>query len=117
MAIQSEATRNALAAEYASRATHGAVYTTAPGTAAGTEPVGGDPAYARLPLTWGAPANGVITATAVVFNIPAGTTIVGTGVHGALTATAGDYVDGKTEASVTFDTQDTLTVTYTYSQS
>lgn len=114
MAIQAVSTKNALATEYSTLATHGAIYTTAPGTAAGTEPSGGTTPYARKPLTWSAPVDGVITADPVVFDVPAGTTIVGVGVHSALTA--GNYIDGKTEASVTFDTQDTLTVTFTYTQ-
>jgi len=114
MAIASTYGKNSLAAKYATEALYGAVYTTAPGASAGTEPSGGTPAYARKALTWSAPSAGVITASAV-FDIPAGTTIVGTGTHTA--ATGGSYVDGKTETSVVFSSQDTVTVTFTYTQS
>lgn len=113
MAIASTFAKNAMATKYGQLATHGTVYTTAPGANAGTEPTGGTPAFARKPLTWSAPTNGVITASAT-FDIPPNTTIVGTGLHDALTA--GNYIDGKTETSVTFSTQDTVTVNFTYTQ-
>lgn len=114
MAIAAAATKTALAAEYASLATHGALATSAPGASAGTEPSGGTPAYARKPLTWTPGAAGVTTASAT-FDVPAGTTVVGTQTFTALTG--GSYVDGKTETSVTFPTQDTVTVTFSYTQS
>lgn len=113
MAVQTAAMKNALATAYGTNAPFGAVYTTAPGAAAGTEPTGGTPAYARKALTWGAPANGVVTATAV-FDIPAGTTIVGTGSHSAVTA--GNYMDGNSVTSQNFATQGTYTATFTYTQ-
>jgi hypothetical protein len=103
-----------MAARYGTLATHGAVYTTAPGASAGTEPSGGSPAYARKPLTWAAGSTGVVSASAT-FDVPAGTTVNGTGLHDALTA--GNYIDGKTETAVSFPTQDTITVTFTYTQS
>jgi len=114
MAIAATFTKNALATKYGQLATHGAVYTTAPGATAGTEPTGGTPAYARKALTWAAGATGVVTASAT-FDLPAGTTIVGSGLHDALTA--GNFIDGKTETSVSFPTQDTVTVTFNYTQS
>ena len=114
MAIASTFGKNSMATHYGAVATHGTVYTTAPGATAGTEPSGGSPAFARKALTWGAASGGVVTATAT-FDIPAGSTIVGTGLHDALTA--GNYIDGKTETSVAFPAQDTLTVTFTYTQS
>src|SRR4051812_25238012 len=114
MAIQTTAEKNNLATAYGGNAAFGAVYTTAPGASAGTEPSGGSPAYARKALVWGAPANGVVTATAV-FDIPAGTTIVGAGVHTAVTA--GTYLDGTAVTSQAFATQGQYTVNYTYSQS
>lgn len=114
MAIQTVTEKNSLANKYAADATHGAVYTTAPGASAGTEPSGGSPAYARKALTWGAASGGVVTATAV-FDIPAGATIVGFGLHTALTG--GTYLDGGALTSQNFATQGTLTVTFTYTQS
>jgi hypothetical protein len=113
MAVASIYGKNSLAAKYATEALFGTVYTTAPGATAGTEPTGGTPVFARKPLTWSAPANGVITASAV-FDIPAGTTIVGTGTHTA--ATGGSYVDGKAETPASFPAQDTVTVTFTFSE-
>lgn len=103
--------KNILADAYKAAATHGAVYTTAPGGTAGTEP--GAP-YARKPLSWGASSGGVTTATAAVFDIPSGATIVGAGVHSALTA--GTYYDGGAITSQTFSSQGTYTVTFSYTQ-
>jgi hypothetical protein len=114
MAIQTAAMKNILSDAYKAAATHGAVYTTAPGGTAGTEPSGGSPAYARKALTWGASANGVTTATAAVFDIPSGTTIVGAGVHSAITA--GTYYDGGAVTSQAFASQGTYTITFTYTQ-
>lgn len=113
MAIASTFGKNGVAAAYGVLAAYGAIYTTAPGAAAGTEPSGGSPAYARKPLSWVAGADGVVSASAV-FDVPAGTTIVGTGVHTAVTG--GNYVDGKSETSVAFPVQDTVTVNFTFTQ-
>ena len=44
--------------------------------AAGNEIAGGTPSYARQPVTWTAPNNGVIRPTTdLVFNIPAGSNV------------------------------------------
>ena len=110
MAIQTSTEKNSLATKYGTDAAYGAVYTTAPGATAGTEPTGGSPAYARKALTWGAPSNGVITASAT-FDIPAGTTVVGVGLHSALTA--GTYLDGASVTSQNFSSQGTYSVTFT----
>lgn len=112
MAIQTAAEKNSLASKYAADALYGALFTTAPGATAGTEVTGGSPAYARKALTWGAPSNGVITATAT-FDVPA-CTVVGTGTF--TDATTATYIDGNTVTSVTFTTQDTVTVTFTFTQ-
>jgi hypothetical protein len=112
MAIQTTVEKNALATKYATDAAYGALFTTAPGGSAGTEVAGGTPAYARKPLSWSAAANGVVTASAT-FDVPA-CTVVGTGVFSALTG--GNYLDGNTVTSVTFTGQDTVTVTFTYTQ-
>ncbi len=115
MAIQTATQKNTLAQSYATSATHSALYTTAPSATQGTEPSGGAPAYARKALTWGAPSNGVISATAVTFDVPSGATIVGVGVHTALTA--GTYLDGGSVTSQAFASQGTYQVTLTYTQS
>jgi len=111
MAIQTETQRNNLATAYGAAATHGALYTTSPGATAGTEPTG---SYARQPLTWGAAAGGAVQATAT-FTVPAGATIVGQGVHTALTG--GTYLDGGDVTSQNFATEGTTTVTFIYTQS
>jgi hypothetical protein len=110
MAIQTATQKNSLAVEYGTDATYGALLTafTAPSTY--TEVTGGSPAYARKALTWSAPSNGVITASAT-FDVPA-CTVVGTAVFDA--ATAGTYLDGNSVTSVTFSGQDTVTVTFTF---
>jgi len=114
MAIQTATEKNSLATKYGTDAAYGAVYTTAPGASAGTEPSGGTPAYARKALSWSAASGGVITATAT-FDIPTGTTVVGIGVHTAVTA--GTYLDGGAITSQAFSSQGTLSVTFTYTQS
>lgn len=113
MAIQTVAMRNELATAYAAKATHGAIYTSAPGSTAGTEPSGGSPAYARKALTWSAAANGTVTATAT-FDVPSGVTIVGGGLHTA--ATGGSYLDGVAVTSQAFSAQGTYEITFTYNQ-
>lgn len=112
MAVQTSAMRDILANAYHSSATYGAVYTTAPGATAGTEPSGGSPAYARKALSWAAGNGGTAAPT---FDIPAGVTIVGAGVHSAVTA--GTYYDGVAVTSQAFASQGTYQVTYTYTQS
>jgi hypothetical protein len=115
VAIQTAQQKENLAVAYGTNATFGAVYTTAPGGTAGTEPSGGSPAYARKALSWTAgTVDGVVTATAT-FDIPSGTTVVGVGVHTAVTA--GTYLDGATVTSQAFASQGTYQVTFTYTQS
>ena len=114
MSIQSATQKNSLATTYGSTATHAALYTTAPGASAGTEPSGGSPAYARRPISWSAPASGVITAT-VTFDVPAGTTVVGAGVHTAVTA--GTYLDGGAVPSQAFASAGTYQLSLTFTES
>jgi hypothetical protein len=115
MAIQTAQGRENLAIAYGTNAPYAALYTTVPGATAGTEVTGGTPAYARKALTWAAGTpDGVVTATAV-FDVPAGVTIAGAGVHTALTG--GSYVDGGSITSQAFATQGTYTLTLTFTQS
>lgn len=113
MAIQTTVQKNTLATSYGTAATHAALYTTAPGASAGTEVTGGTPAYARKAITWGAAAGGVVSAT-VTFDVPTGTTVVGAGVHSAITA--GTYLDGASVTSQAFASQGTYQLTLTYTQ-
>lgn len=113
MAIQTTVQKNTLATAYGAAATHAALYTTAPGGTAGTEPSGGSPAYARKAISWGSASGGVITAT-VTFDVPTSTTIVGAGVHTAITA--GTYLDGGSVTSQAFSSQGTYALTLTFTQ-
>jgi hypothetical protein len=113
VAIQTATQKNNLATAYGTNATYAALYTTAPGATAGTEVTGGSPAYARKSISWGAASNGVITAT-VTFDVPSGTTVVGAGVHTAVTA--GTYLDGASVTSQAFASQGTYQLTLTYTQ-
>ena len=113
MAIQTTTQKNTVATAYGTAATHGALYTTAPGASAGTEVTGGSPAYARKALSWGAASGGVISVT-VTFDVPSGTTVVGAGVHTAISA--GTYLDGASVTSQAFASQGTYQVTFTYTQ-
>ncbi len=113
MAIQTVTQRNNLATSYATNATHGALYTTVPGASAGTEVSGGSPAYARKTMGWGAAATSAVTG-APVFDVPSGTTVLGFGVHTAVTA--GTYLDGVGVTSQAFASQGTYSVTATYTQ-
>jgi hypothetical protein len=112
MAIQTVGEKNSLAAKYGADAAYAALYTTVPGASPGTEVTGGSPAYARKALTWSAPSNGVITATAT-FDVPAGVTVAGAGFHTA--AAGGTFLDGQT-LSQAFASQSPYTVTFTYTQ-
>lgn len=109
MAIQTTTKKNSMATAYGSDTAYGALFTTAGTSTPGTEVTGGSPAYARKALTWSAPTNGVITASAT-FDVPA-CTVLGTGVYTA--ATGGTYLDGNAVTSATFSAQDTVTVTFT----
>lgn len=113
MAIQTNTQKNTLATAYGTAATHAALYSTVPAGSAGTELSGGSPAYARKAISWGAPANGVITAN-VTFDVPSGVTVAGAGVHTAITA--GTYLDGGSVTSQPFASQGTYTLTLTYTQ-
>lgn len=94
-----------------SKATHAALYTTVPGGSAGTEVTGGSPAYARKPISWNAGAVDGSTTATVVFDVPAGVTVRGAGLHTALTG--GTYVGGGSVTDQAFATQGTYTLTVT----
>ena len=114
MTIQTALMKGKLADAYGTAAGFGAVYTTAPGASAGTEPTGGSPAYARKALTWtGGGADP--TSAVATFDIPSGTTIVGAGLHDALTA--GNYLDGVGVTSQAFASQGQYQVTFTFTES
>lgn len=115
MAIQTGTMKSTLSDAYKAAAINGAAYTTAPGASAGTEPTGGSPAYARKVITWGTSSSGVVVGTAIPFDIPSGTTIVGFGVHGNPLA-SGTYLDGCNVTSQVFSSQGVYNITPTYTQ-
>lgn len=114
MAIQVAATRTSMATAYAALISHFALATTAPGGSAGTEVSGGSPAYARKAANWGTAAASAIVASPAAFDVPSGTTVVGTNAMDALTA--GNYKDGASVTSQIFSSQGTYTLTVTYTQ-
>lgn len=115
MAIQTSAMKNILSDAYKGAAGFAALYTTAPTSTAGTEPSGGSPAYARKALSWGSSTAGVVSASAVTFDVPTSTTIVGAGVHSLITA--GTYYDGASVTSQAFASQGTYALTLTFTES
>src|SRR4051794_25581743 len=104
-----------MAAYYATQAPWCALYSTAPGAAAGTELTGGAPAYARKASNWGTAAASADTADPVAHDVASGQTVAGVGFHSAVTA--GTYWDGTTVTSQAFSSQGTYKVTATYTQS
>lgn len=110
MALSTNAMKNALATAYGVEAATARLYTTVPGASAGTEVTGGS--YAPQSLSWSTPTAGEITAT-VTFDVPAGTTIVGAGVHDD----GGAYLDGGSVPSQEFATAGTYELVLTYAQS
>lgn len=118
MVIQTAAMKNILANAYSNQtpgtaAAFAALYTTAPGGTAGTEPSGGSPAYARKSISWGTSSSGVVVGTCT-FDVPSGTTIVGAGVHTLVTA--GTYLDGASVTSQAFASQGTYALTLTFTE-
>lgn len=114
LAIQTTIEKNASVSSYTGRMTHAALFSTVPGASAGTELTGGTPAYARKALSWGGASGGVQTATAVTFDVAAGSTVAGAGLYDAISA--GNYRDGGSVTSQAFASQGTyqLTVTATF---
>ena len=91
-----------------SGATHMALYSTAPGASAGTELSGGS--YARKAITWTPGATDGTTSCTVTFDVPAGATVAGCGLHDA--ASGGNFIGGASLTSQSFSTAGTYTVTF-----
>lgn len=115
MAIATTAEKNSLATKYGTDAGFGTLFTADPGTSGSVtgEVTGGSPAFARKALSWGAPANGVITASAT-FDVPAGTTVTFAGVCSA--SSGANLLDRVAVTSQAFGTQGTYTVTFTFTE-
>ncbi len=107
MAIATSAQKNTLAAAYTGAVATARLYSTVPsGGNAGTAIAGASVAATG----WSTPANGVTTKT-VTFNVPAGATVAGAGVHDS----GGNFLDGGAVTSQAFATAGTydLTITFT----
>lgn len=118
MAIATTTQKNNLATAYGTNATHAALFTADPGTTgtATGEVSGGNPAYARKAISWGAASGGVITGT-VIFDVPAGATVTFAGVCSSVTAGAATVLDRVSVTSQNFATQGTYTLTLTFTES
>lgn len=111
MAVASTTEKNNLATKYGTDAAFLSLHTADPGTTGASEVTGGSPAYARQPVTWSAPTNGVITGSAN-FDVPAGTTVVSVGVWSA--ASGGTFLDKGAVTSQNFASQGAYTVNVTF---
>lgn len=90
------------------------LHTADPGTTGTSEATGGAPAYARKQTTWTAGgSDGVVTGSAVVFDVPAGT-YAWVGLWSAVTA--GTYIGSCAVSSTVLGAQGTITVTPTYTE-
>jgi hypothetical protein len=104
-------TRENLAVNYGTQATHATVFTADPGTTITNELSG----VTRQALSWAAgTVDGTVTASAT-FAIPAGTTITHAGTVSA--ATGGRLLDKVTAAYASQTSAGQLTVNFTYAQS
>lgn len=122
-AIATTTMKNTLANAYAAAATHAALFTADPGstgTATGEVTATGSPAYARKPFTagaaWTSASNGVVTAS-VTFDVPTGTTVTFAAVCSSVTQGAATVLDKIAITSQTFNSQGTLTVNFSFTQS
>ncbi len=86
MALDTALARNAAVDGVKAKATHVALYSTAASGSAGTEVV------SRLPITWSASSNGVVTGSVTFTGFSAGASAQSFGLHDALTG--GNYVTG-----------------------
>lgn len=115
MAIQIQATREALCTAYAARGSWISVHTSAgvPGTNGQYEATGGSPAYARKQTTWGSPSNSTVVGSQVTIDVPAGT-YTHVGIWTA--STGGTFVDYVPITSTTLGAQGQILVTPTFTQ-
>ncbi len=109
--------RNSAVNGLASNCTHISLHSADPGTTGANEIIGGSPAYARKPASWGAATAGSrALSSPVVFDVPAGVTVTHFGHWNAASGgnfQAGDNLrDGSNNpASEAFTGQGTYTLT------
>lgn len=115
--VRNNSMKSTLATSYKNAALFGALFSADPGTAnaATNELTGGS--YARISVPWGSVTNGVVTSTAMVFNVANGATVAYFGVCTSGTATTADVQDSFALTSQSFSSAGTYTVTATYTQS
>lgn len=118
MAIQLGATRQLLAAYYASLGTYFGVATGAPGTTTtpANEATGGSPAYARVATTWTAGAGGAESGSPVTLNV-APATYNNAIFASAATLAAANMLDNCTITSTVISAQGQIVLTPAYAQS
>lgn len=109
------ATKDALAAEYASLGDWIGLATGAPGSTAtpSNEVTGGSPAYARKQTTWSAGTTGVQNGTAVTIDSPAATINY---VLVASSSSGNNMIDNAAVTPVTLTAQGQIVVTPLYTQ-
>jgi hypothetical protein len=113
--VATNAQRETLAIAYGTNAPFLSLHSADPGTTGASEVTGGSPAYARKALTWSAgAADGVNTATSVVFDLPSGVAVTHVGVWSAVTG--GTFLDKAAMVVNAQASQATVTVTPTYTQ-
>lgn len=89
------------------------LHTADPGSTntAASEVSGG--AYARMQTTWGTVTSGSVTGSAVVINVPAGTTITHWALHANSSGASDSYFGGALAASEVFGSAGTYSLTAT----
>lgn len=111
MAIATTTAKNSLATKYGADATHAALFTADPGTTGSVTGEVSGGGYARKPITWGAPTNGVVTGS-VEFTVPASTTITHAAVCSA--SSGANLLDKVAITSQTFATAGTYELALTF---
>lgn len=115
MTIRTNTMKNTLSDAYKGAATYADLYqTTGASSSAGTAmSSGGSPAYASKALSWGSSSAGVVSASAVTFDVKSGDTVAG---YGVKTGSGGTHLDGDALTSQAFSSQGTYALTITYTQ-
>ncbi|MEV4155397.1 hypothetical protein AB0J48_20440 [Nocardia salmonicida] len=90
------------------------LHTSDPGSTGTAEAAGGSPAYARKQTTWTSGTGGVLTATQVTIDVPAGTYT-----HAGFwtSSSGGTFFDKVAITSTTLGSQGQILVTPSYTQS
>ena len=102
--------KNVMLDALAAVAGYASLHSADPGATGTNELAGGSPAYARIAVTWGSAASGVVSlSSSPQFNVEGGDTVAYVGLWSA--ATAGTFYGSDAVTSETFAGQGTYTVT------